>query len=235
MKREKGTAARPGTDHMNGIEKITGRIAADAAAYAAVTEKETAAGIADLHDARESERAFLMADARTAAERARKEILARADAQASMERRRITAAGKRDAAERAYAAARDAFLAAPDEQRKAWLLSLLEKAVREHIAAREEARRLYGEEEDAAVYRVTLSARDASAIGAALIAEARAALGPAGDKLALADAPGRFEGGLLLSLGDMDINLTLPMLLSRARETGEGAVYRLLFEEGGAS
>lgn len=220
---------------MNGIEKITARIAADAAAFAQVTEQETAAGIADLHDARESERAFLLADARAAAARAREEILARADAQASMERRRIAADGKRAASDRAYDAAREAFLSAPDAQRKARLLSLLERAVREHIAAREEARRLYGEEGDADVWRVTLSARDAAAFGPALLREARAALGPDGERLALSDTPGRFAGGLVLSLDDMDINLTLPMLLSRARETGEGAVYRLLFEEDGAS
>ena len=41
---------------------------------------------------------------------------------------------------------------------------------------------------------------------------------------------GDFSGGVLLRFGDIEVNCTLDMLLSRHREAGgEAAVYRILF------
>lgn len=192
---------------MTGIEKITGRIAADAEAEtrAELTAAQAQADEITARYADEARRVYETQLARgTAAARDREEHLTSG---AQLEARKMLLAAKQDMLDSAFDEALRQLLSLKGTELTELLARL---AVRASNTGREE---------------IILSARD-QAIGPAVAARANA-LGGCG--LTFRDTPGGFEGGLLLNDGDVEVNCTFETLVRLTRGEIAGEVAGVLF------
>lgn len=222
---------------MNGIEKITDRILADADDFRKVSLEQAENQIADIREKYDSDSAYLLASAKAAAVRDKEEILSRARSGASMAHRRILLDRKSALIDVAYRRAEEHFLTLSDPARMDFVEKLLARAIEEHTTELSERARLYGKAEavDAPVYTVCLAPADLRAFGQKLLPDFRQKYTRLGAavlaKLQLAPAPGKLTGGVILRFGDIEMNCSLTMLLARHRDGGEGEVYSALFTE----
>ena len=198
---------------MNGIEKITQRIAADA-------EKESQAILTQALSQAEEIAAGFRADADAQAaqvlEKGRRragERRARLISAAEMEGRQALLAVKQEMLERAYALALDRLCSLPEGDYIDLLASLTAQAA---VTGKEQ---LILSRTDRARYGVKVAAR-ANNI---LAKEGRTA------ELKLSHTSGNFRGGLILSDGDVEVNCTFETLVRLSRAETAGQVAELLF------
>ena len=125
-----------------------------------------------------------------------------------------------------------------DEKYRALLVSLVESAVIGQINAEAAELENYGAEEleVADRYEIVLNRRDREAHGTAVIEGIRRSsigkLTPEQtEKIVLSDSFADIDGGVMIKYGDMEINCSLSMLFARLRESLEGEVYKLLFNQ----
>ncbi|MCD8146382.1 MAG: V-type ATP synthase subunit E [Clostridiales bacterium] len=199
---------------MQGIEKITSRIRSDAQAEIdaiLVKARADADAITAKGDA-EARRAYedLTRKGQAAAQE-REEHLA---SSAQMEARKMTLAAKQEMLDAAFGLALQQ-LRGLDAAANTDLLANL--AVRASSTGAEQ---------------VILSAKDRDACGAQVVAQANRQLKAAGKsaKLTLSDKAGAFEGGLLLSDGDVEVNCTFETLVRLTRSELAGQVAEVLFD-----
>lgn len=197
---------------MKGVEKITARIEAEAAAEA---ERIAAAGrvraeeAAALGEKRAQERYWqkIQEGAKSAEER--KERLAKA---ADMEARKSILAAKQDLVAEAFCRAEDKLCAMSGEEYLDFLASL---AFRGASSGTEE---------------IVLSPRDKN-LGPKVAARANGLLSGMGRtaKLTVASRTGDFSAGLVLVQGNITVNCTVEALMNQARETMAADVAAALF------
>lgn len=220
---------------MNGIEKITERILADAAAHRTVLEEQTENQIADIQEKYDSECAYTLARARTQAAGETEEIRARGRAAAAMEHRRILLSRKSALVEEVYRRVEETLHTMPAEERLRLSVHLVVRTVREYREGLSQREALYGAgaAPAASTYDIVLCEKDLSAFGDRLISAVQAEEELQEEdsaRLALCQTAGDFPGGVVVRFGEMEVNATWPMLLSAQRATGEGAVYAALFD-----
>ncbi|MEL7623224.1 MAG: V-type ATP synthase subunit E [Clostridiales bacterium] len=187
---------------MNGIDKIAGKIAADAGkeieSILAQAQSEAAA-IAEKYAVQaKAESDKILASGQEQA----KDIRRRADSAADQEAKQQLLATKQKMLTRAFDEALQKLLALPAEEYAALLAGLAAKAASS------------GSEE------IILSAKDREALGQKVLAGANQLLEKAGKKaaLTLSSETRPFIGGLLLKSGDVEVNCTLDTILRLSKE-----------------
>ena len=195
---------------MNGIEKITARIEADANAEVAQILKEAeekAAKVrADYAARAETETAAAEAAGRDAAKRQAERL----ESAAHMEAKKQMLATKQACLDEAFVRAQKQLLALPDEQYAELLAKMAVKASRT------------GKEE------ILLNAADRARVGGQVAAKANALLG--GDAaLTLSEDTREMEGGLTLRSGRVEVNCAFETELRVLREEMAAQVAGILF------
>lgn len=198
---------------MNGIDKITARIEADAAAEAAVMAQDT-----------ESRCAQVRADAEKQAQerywarmkrgmKAVEDRSARLASTAEMEARKNILAFKQETVVSVFDRAERELLSMP---RADYIRFLTDKAVAASVTGREE---------------LVFNAADKKTVAEKVLAAANEALASAGKtaELTIADDSGSFAGGIVVRQGSVETNCTVEALMAQAREDMAAEVAALLF------
>ena len=219
---------------MTGLEKVTGKIIADAEAdareilanaddeCAAIRERHGAALEAELEKLRETN------------DRECQALIVRARSSAAMAQRNAILEARAAILNEAYAAAEKQVRSMNGEQYLDLLQKMLRSALKRQLEGEEESMRLYGEDISPAAYEVVLSSRDRNTYGEKLMTAFRSGLGsklPATvhAKIRLAPDTANIDGGLILRAGPVETNCSLAMLMAENRRETEAKVNRILF------
>ena len=219
---------------MTGLEKVTGKIIADAEAdarvildraeaeCAAVKEKYAAATEAELEKLREEN------------DRECQSLIIRARSSAAMAKRNALLEARAALLDEAYALAERQIKNLNPEQYLDLLQKMLRSALKNQLAGEEESMRLYGEDISPAVYEVILNSRDRDAYGETLLPAFKTGYGArlpetAHAKLRMAAETAPIDGGLVLRCGPVETNCSLAMLMAENRRETEAKVSRILF------
>ena len=219
---------------MTGLEKVTGKIIADAEAdarvildraeaeCAAVKEKYAAATEAELEKLREEN------------DRECQALIIRARSSAAMAKRNAVLEARAKLIDDAYAAAEKQIRSMSGEQYLDLLQKMLRSALKSQLEGEEESMRLYGEDISPAVYEVVLNTRDRETYGEKLLEAYRAGYGARLSpvvlaKLRLAPDTAPIDGGIILRCGPVETNCSLSMLMAANRRETEARVSRILF------
>ena len=219
---------------MTGLEKVTGKIIADAEAYArvildraeaecaAVKEKYAAATEAELEKLREEN------------DRECQPLIIRARSSAAMAKRNALLEARAALLDEAYAMAERQIKNMNPEQYLDLLQKMLRSALKNQLAGEEESMRLYGEDISPAVYEVILNSRDRDTYGETLLPAFKTGYGArlpetAHAKLRMAAETAPIDGGLVLRCGPVETNCSLAMLMAENRRETEARVSRILF------
>lgn len=194
---------------MNGIEKITGRIRADAQAEAdailAAARKEAGETEASFRRQAEGERALLLAKAeKAAAEREERLVSA-----AQMEGRKTILAARQEMVEKAFDTALERLCSMPEEQYVQVLVGLVQKASST------------GSEE------VLFSPADRKRVGKAVVEGANAT----GKHLALSGETRPIRGGFILRDGSVEVNCAFETLIRLEKGRSAAQAAKILFPE----
>lgn len=195
---------------MNGIEKITQRIASDAQAEVdriLGDARDEASRIAANYRAQADAEAAELAAKNEKAAAEREERLVSA---AQMEARKVQLAAKQEMLEKAYIQALDKLCALPEEQYVAILADLLVKA---SSNGKEEA---------------VFSGEDRERVGKAAVAKANEL---SGKQLRLSEETQPIRGGFILKDKNVEVNCTFETLVRLQKAETAGAVVKKLFPE----
>ena len=193
---------------MNGIEKITQRIASDAQAEVdriLGDARDEAGRIAANYRAQADAEAAELAAKNEKAAAEREERLVSA---AQMEARKVQLAAKQEMVEKSYIQALDKLCALPEEQYVAILADLLVKA---SSNGKEEA---------------VFSPEDRERVGEAAVAKANEL---SGKQLRLSDETQPIRGGFILKDKNVEVNCTFETLVRLQKAETAGAVAQKLF------
>jgi V/A-type H+-transporting ATPase subunit E len=198
---------------MNGIDKITSHITAEAVAEAASILAEANAQCANIRSdfARSADEAY--AKIISAGETEAALLLARLDSAAQLEVKKGTLAAKQALVSRAFEMSAGFLSSLPQERYVALLVSLAVEASRT------------GSEE------LVFSASDRSKIGATVCTDANNALKQSGrpSGLTLSDRTTNISGGFILSGGDIEVNCSVSALISQRVDELTPDVAGILF------
>ena len=197
---------------MEGMDKITARIIADAEREIAEIQRENDGKIealtAEAQSAAEQESLELLTRGRRAAEERRERL----SSSAAVECHKLELAAKQELLEETFAAAVEQLCSLPQEEYLALIASLAAEAAE-------------GGEQ------MILSPRDAEQYGTEVILMANTALRAAGKRgeLTLSAETRPIPGGFILSSGDVELNCAFDTLVRLRREKLEKEVAKILF------
>lgn len=197
---------------MEGMDKITARIIADAEREIAEIQRENDEKIealtAEAQSAAEQESLELLTRGRRAAEERRERL----SSSAAVECHKLELAAKQELLEETFAAAVEQLCSLPRGKYLALIASLAAEAAE-------------GGEQ------MILSPRDAEQYGTEVIAMANTALRAAGKRgeLTLSAETRPIPGGFILSSGDVELNCAFDTLVRLRREKLEKEVAKILF------
>lgn len=199
---------------MNGIEKITERIAAD-------TRQELDKILTDAR----TEAARIAADYDAKAQADYNEALAKGKADADyriermsgvaqLEARKLKLSAKQEMLDKAFAAAQEKLLAMPEDQ----YAQLLTKLAVNGVSTGKEA--------------LVFSVKDRPRYGKRVVIAANEQLEAMGRtaELTLSEESRDFEGGLYIQNGNIENNCTFPTIIRMLREQMAGEVAKILFD-----
>ena len=199
---------------MNGIEKITARIAADADNEIAQVQAEAKASVERIRaayaaQAESTEKAICERGRKAAAER--KERLAN---MAQMESKKMVLAAKQEMLDRAFADALIKLTELPAEEKIKLLAGLAAKA---SVSGAEE---------------MVFSVKDRNTIGAETVEAANRILSDSGKNagLILSEKTAAIDGGFLLNDRDVEVNCAFETLVRLTRGEIAGQVAKVLFD-----
>lgn len=219
---------------MTGLEKVTGKIIADAEADARVilerAEAECEAIKAKYAAATEAEVEKLTDEC----DRECQALIIRARSSAAMAKRNAVLEARAKLIDDAYAAAEKQIRSMSGEQYLDLLQRMLRSALKSQLEGEEESMRLYGEDISPAVYEVVLNTRDRETYGEKLLEAYRAGYGArlspvVLQRLRLAPDTAPIDGGMILRCGPVETNCSLSMLMAANRRETEARVSRILF------
>lgn len=172
---------------MEGIERITSKILEDAKAEVSRIESETEEFVREQQESSEKMRERVLADSRKNAEEDAKALIQRAESLASSECRKRDLSAKQDDVRRTIDLAVQQLVEAPAEVRLERYLSWIEaRKIKEGV--------------------ITLSAAD-QGLKDSLLKRLPT------DKFTVADTPGKMRGGIIVSHGKMEENLTYDLVI----------------------
>ncbi len=222
---------------LNGLNKITDKILADAQAEAdkilLAADAEAERIGADYAAKAEQIREELSAKA----ERAGTEWVTRAKSSSGTQKRNLLLSAQSELLDAVFDDTLEEMRNLSVEKYTALLAGLLTAAMLEQMEAEHVSRTLYGEEDSVApeCYEVLMNSRDLERCGNAVIEAARRKLMGKipQEKLALlrlSARPVEMGGGLILRYGNIESNCSLDMLFAQLREELESEVSHALFE-----
>ena len=195
---------------MDGIEKITGRIAADASQEIAAIQAEArrqADEIAGRYEAQaQRESADILARGRRAAD----ERVERLASVAQLDARKLELAAKQEMLSKAYDLALEKLVNLPDKE---YVNLLADLAVKASSTGRE---------------AVIFSQKDRARYGKAVVTQANEKLGDG--HLTMSEQSRPIQGGLILSDGDVEVNCTFETLVRLQRGEMDREVAKVLFD-----
>ncbi|MBR5475011.1 MAG: hypothetical protein IKU83_06360 [Lachnospiraceae bacterium] len=199
---------------MNGIEKITARIAADADREIAKVQEESAAAVEKI---RATYAAKTEAEVNGILERGKKAALERKDRlanMAQMESKKDVLAAKQEMLDQVFEGALTKLVELPEEEMVKLLSELAAKA---SISGTEE---------------IIFSAADRDAIGAKTVEAANRILSAKGKNagLVLAERTAQIRGGFLLNDKNVEVNCAFETLVRLTRGSIAGQVAKVLFD-----
>lgn len=219
---------------MTGLEKVIGKIIADAEADAKEILDRAEAECAAIRERYEARREAELEALREANDRECQALIVRAKSSAAMAKRNAILEARAAILNEAYAAAEKQIRSMNGEQYIDFLCKMLRSAMKRQLEGEADSLRLYGENISPAKYEVLLNNRDRdyygdklmevflSGMGAKLPPEARAKIRLAGETVPI-------DGGLVLRAGAVETNCSLSMLLAESRRETETRVSRILF------
>lgn len=218
---------------MTGLEKVTGKIIADAEADARVilakAEEDCAARRAEVQARTDAE----IDGIRQNADRDCEALVVRAKSSAVMAKRGVLLETRGEMVDEAYRRAAKQIRDLPADQYFELLTIMLKGALQRQLEGEAESKRLYGEDIAPDGYDVMLNSRDQKHYGERLLSTARTTLCPKLGldpyRVSLAVEPAGIDGGLVLRCGDVEVNCSLSMLFAEVRRTTEQAVSDTLF------
>lgn len=219
---------------MTGLEKVTGKILADAEADAKEILDQAEAECAAIRARFEASTESQLEALREQNDRECQALIIRARSSAAMAKRDALLNARAKLLDEAYAQAEKQFRNMNAEQYLELLQKLLRSALKRQLEGEEESMRLYGEDIAPASYEVVLSPRDRDGLGEKLLTAFQSGYGaklPAAavSKLVLARDTAPIDGGLILRCGLVETNCSLAMLMAENRRETEARVSRILF------
>ena len=222
---------------MTGLEKVTGKIIADAEADAREILERAEAECAAIREKYAAEREAQLDALREQNDRECQALIVRARSSAAMAKRNAILEARAAIQEEAYASAERQVRSMLGERYLEFLCKLLRSALKRQIDGEEDSLRLYGEDISPDAYEVVLSRRDHDYYGPRLMEAFRAGLGTKFSaatlaKLRLAEDVAPIDGGLVLRAGLVETNCSLSMLIAENRRETETRVSHILFGDG---
>jgi V/A-type H+-transporting ATPase subunit E len=219
---------------MTGLEKVTGKIIADAEADARVILEKAEAECEAIKAKYAAETEAEVEKLTDECDRECQALVIRARSSAAMAKRNAVLEARAKLIDDAYAAAEKQIRNMNGEQYLDLLQKMLRSALKSQLEGEEESMRLYGEDISPAVYEVVLNSRDRETYGEKLLEAYRegygARLSPATlAKLRLAPDTAPIDGGIILRCGPVEANCSLSMLMAANRRETEARVSRILF------
>lgn len=198
---------------MKGIEKITGRILAEAQADAAAIKAEAEAKAAEIK-AEYEEQARRLYDEKL--ETGRTEAAAAADRKsraAVLQSRKDVLGTKQLLIDQAYALTKEAILDMPEEE---YIAFLADKAAKASVSGTE---------------KIVFNAADREKVGPAVVSEVNRKLLESGKKaeITLSEETMDIPGGLFLKEKDISVNCSVDTLMNICREEMDSKVAQALF------
>ena len=219
---------------MTGLEKVIGKIIADAEADARVILDKAQAEC-------EALKAKYVAETEAEIEKLTDEcdhecqaLIIRARSSAAMAKRNAILEARAKLIDEAYASAEKIIRNMNGEQYLELLHKMLRSSMKNQLEGEAESLRLYGEDIAPDAYEVVLNSRDRDTYGEKLLAAYRAGYGsrlaPAVlAKVRLASDIAPIDGGIILRCGPVETNCSLAMLMAENRRETEARVSRILF------
>ena len=220
---------------MTGIEKVTGKIIADAKADAeAILDKaeETCAAVRAEYEARTKTEQDKLEDH---ANRECEALITRAKSSAAMAKRNVVLESRAALMAEAYATAEKEIKGLPTEEYVDLLVKMLKGALLRQLESERESMELYGEDIKPEKYEVLLNRNDREMFGERLMETIkRTQVGKISmsvlDRVVLAPRDARIDGGLVLRCGDVEANCSIGMMMTQVRRATEAKVSQTLFE-----
>ena len=226
---------------MNGIDKITAKIAQDADAEVARLNEQTEAQIQEIRAQAQAQADKLSAELAAKGRRSADERLERLKSAAGMEKRKLTLAAKQEVLGEAFDLALEKLCSLPEEEYVALLTGLVLEASstgKEQLAFSEQdkavGRKVVSAANEAMVDHLTpnlpASVAD-SKVGAFLgkVINSTAATLTGTGLLTVASEPRKIRGGFIMVDGKVEINCAFETLVRLQREKLEKQVAQVLF------
>ena len=219
---------------MTGLEKVIGKIIADAEADAGEILDKARAECEEIKAKYAAETDAEIDKLTDECDRECQALIIRARSSAAMAKRNAILEARAKLIDDAYAAAEKQIKSMNGEQYLELLCKMLRSSLKNQLEGEAESLRLYGEDISPATYEVVLNSRDREAYGEKLLAAYKAGYGakisPAVlAKLRLAPDTAPIDGGIILRCGPVETNCSLSMLLAANRRETEAKVSRILF------
>ena len=219
---------------MTGLEKVIGKIIADAEADAGEILDKARAECEEIKAKYTAETEAEIEKLTDECDRECQALIIRARSSAAMAKRNAILEARAKLLDDAYAAAEKQIKSMNGDQYLELLCKMLRSSLKNQLEGEAESLRLYGEDISPAAYEVVLNSRDRETYGEKLLAAYRAGYGsklsPAVlAKLRLAPDAAPIDGGIILRCGPVETNCSLSMLLAANRRETETKVSRILF------
>ena len=219
---------------MTGLEKVTGKIIADAEADAREILDKAQAECEEIKAKYAAETEAEIEKLTDECDRECQALIIRARSSAAMAKRNAILEARAKLIDDAYAAAEKQIRSMNGEQYLDLLCKMLRTALKSQLEAEADSLRLYGEDISPATYEVVMNPRDRDTYGEKLLSAYRAGYGvrvaPAAlAKLRLAPDTAPIDGGIILRCGPVETNCSLAMLMAANRRETEAKVSRILF------
>ena len=219
---------------MTGLEKVIGKIIADAEADARAILDKAQAECETIKAKYAAETEVEIEKLKDECDRECQALIIRARSSAAMAKRNAILEARAKLIDDAYASAEKIIRNMNGDQYLELLHKMLRSSMKNQLEGEAESLRLYGEDISPAAYEVVLNSRDRDTYGEKLLATYRTGYGsrisPAVlAKLRLATDTAPIDGGIILRCGPVETNCSLAMLMAENRRDTEAKVSSILF------
>lgn len=222
---------------MTGLSKITDKILEQARADAEARLTEADRQCAEISESYARRAYEIKASAYESARREASQIVSRAKSSEAMIRRDTVLEAKADLIDRTFELAKHEILSLSPDRYVEMMTRLLIFVIHTVAEDGKAAREAYGEAETVLPQslELLLNERDSARCGKEIIANVNSRIDgehrAMAEKIRLSDTHARIEGGLILRMGDIEINCSVEALIGEIRPTLEAKVNRRLFAE----
>ncbi len=215
---------------MEGLEKITAQILADAKASCDKSYEDAKAEIEQIKKKYNDEAAQIIADAEADAQKERESIVSRGLSSAAMLRRNMLLQSKSKMVDKAYSDAVGYLSRADKSEYLAMLKGMFSSAIKDTLSS--EAALLSDEDGDYTApdtFVVALNEHDSQKYLSEFEKFMAETLKETGKNYIISEEYADVSGGMLITYGDMYINCSIEQAVEQVRQETESEVYKALF------